>query len=184
MTPPDGSARLPHRTSRSGSTPPRSTTDPHWPQPPRAGRHVLRPAAVEPRAASTARRFSSDQGTAAEDQGVANSPAPAGLPAGGAARARQATPSRSRRSRPPRSRHDDTRPAAYDIIEAVRRRNPVRVRSGPATVTSSRSRKSGRLPHPAAAIGDRRPNLSPAAGVDTRGKGRRDRYQLENLSVL
>src|SRR5829696_4974178 len=136
MTQPGGFAPLAHRTSRSGSTPPRSTTDPHWPQLPRAGRHVLRPAAEGPRAASTARRFSSDQGTAAEDQGAANSPGPAGLPAGGAARARQATPSRSRRSRPPRSRHDDTRPAAYDIIEAVRRRNPVRVRSGPATVTS------------------------------------------------
>jgi hypothetical protein len=50
--------------------------------------------------------------------------------------------------------------AGCDIIEAVRRRNPVQVRSGPATVTSTRSRKSGRLPRPAAAIGDRRPKLA------------------------
>src|SRR5918995_539787 len=136
MTPLGGSARLPHRTSRSGSNPPRSTTDPHWPPRQPADPRARPPGAEWPRADSMARRSSSDQRTVAEDQEGATLPPPVGLPAGGAAPAHQATPTRSRRFRPPRSRHDDTRPAPYDIIEAVRRRNPVRIRSGPATVTS------------------------------------------------
>src|ERR687897_1019599 len=136
MTPLGGSARLPHRTSRSGSNPPRSTTDPHWPPRQPADPRARPPGAEWPRADSMARRSSSDQRTVAEDQEGAALPPPVGLPAGGAAPAHQATPTRSRRFRSPRSRHDDTRPAPYDIIEAVRRRNPVRIRRGPATVTS------------------------------------------------
>jgi hypothetical protein len=52
--------------------------------------------------------------------------------------------------------HAGERCLVCDIIVAVRRRNPVQVRSGPATVTLISSRKSGRLSLPAVeGIGDR-----------------------------
>src|SRR5215213_11318765 len=136
MTAPGGSARTPPRTARSGSNRPRTAADPHWPPPQPAGHHDPGPVAAGLRADSTARLLLPDWELAAGDREAAALPAPAGLPAPGAALARQAIPSRRRRCRSPRSRHDDTRLPPYDIIEAVRRRNPVRLRSGPATVTS------------------------------------------------